>query len=62
MCDIDAFIMANGIEEKVLENVERVEMQGDQMKLSNIFGEQKMLKARFTYYDNSDKRMIFEPL
>jgi len=60
MCDINAYILKNGQEEKVMENVDRVEQVGDKMRLANIFGEIKSLKANITYYDNSEKKMVFE--
>jgi len=63
MCDINVFVMKNGTEEKVLENVERVEeVAGGGMRLVNIFGEEKTINARMTLYNNSEKRMVFTPV
>jgi len=63
MCDINVFVMKNGTEEKVLENVERVEeVAGGGMRLVNIFGEEKTINARMTLYNNSEKRMVFAPV
>lgn len=63
MCDISVFIRKNGAEEKVLENVERVEqVAGGGMRLVNIFGEEETISARMVLYSNSEKRMVFAPV
>lgn len=62
MCDVDVFIIRNGTEEKVLENVDLIEEAGAEMRIVNIFGEERRLKARMIRYDNSAKRMVFQPI
>ena len=61
MCDINVFVVKNGVEEKVLENVDLVEESGEDIRLVNIFGEERILKAtRMVFYNNSEKRMVFQ--
>lgn len=63
MCEAHAFVLNNdGREEKILESVDLVEFEGDEVKLVNIFGEQKTLKARLKSYNNSEGKILFEPL
>ena len=62
MCEAHAFILKNEEEEKVLESVDVVELEGDEVKLVNIFGEQKTLKARLKLYDNTRSKIVFEEL
>ena len=62
MCEAHAFILKNGEEKKVLENVDVVELEGDEVKLVSIFGEQKTLKARLKLYDNTRSKIVFEEL
>lgn len=62
MCDVNAFVIEGGVEEKVLENVDLVEQVAGGMRLVNIFGEEKTLNAKMVRYNNSEKRMIFQPL
>ena len=62
MCEANAYILMNGKEEKVLENVDLVEMNGDEVKLIDIFGEQKIIKARLRLYNNSKGKIVFEPV
>ena len=62
MCDINVFVVKNGVQEKVLENVDLIEEVADGMRLVNIFGEERTLKAKMIRYDNGEKRMIFQPV
>jgi predicted RNA-binding protein len=59
MCDIDVFVLKNGVEEKVLENVDIIESVAGGMRLLNIFGEERTINARMIHYNNSEKRMVF---
>jgi predicted RNA-binding protein len=60
MCEANAFVLIDGKEEKLLENVDLVSLEGDDVKLVSIFGEQKTLKARLKQYNNTDGKIIFE--
>ena len=62
MCEAHAFILKDGEEEKILESVDLVELEGDEVRLVSIFGEQKTLKARLKLYDNTKRKIVFEPL
>ncbi|MFH1596362.1 MAG: CooT family nickel-binding protein [Pseudomonadota bacterium] len=45
MCEAAAYLLKNGREELVLEDVDVIEPDGEHLRLVNIFGEQKVLKA-----------------
>jgi len=62
MCEAHAFLLKENQEEKILESVDLVELDDDGVRLVNIFGEQKNLKARFKFYNNSERKIVFEPL
>jgi predicted RNA-binding protein len=62
MCEAHAFILKDGKEEKVMESVDRVELEGDEVKLISIFGEQKALKASLRLYNNSEGKIVLIPL
>ena len=62
MCDVTAFIVKDGDEEKILESVEVVEAQGDELELTNIFGERRTLRARLRRFDNNEGKLLLEPL
>jgi predicted RNA-binding protein len=62
MCEAHAFLLKDGKEEKIMESVDQVQMDGDEVKLVNIFGEQKSLKARIRLYSNSEGKILFETL
>lgn len=60
MCEAHAFLLKNGREERLLENVDLVEVDGDEVRVVNIFGEQKNLKARIKSYNNRERKILFE--
>jgi predicted RNA-binding protein len=45
MCEAAAYIMKDGKEELLLEDVDVIEPDGESLRLVNIFGEQKVVKA-----------------
>jgi predicted RNA-binding protein len=45
MCEAAAYVLKDGREELVLQDVDLIEPDGDNLRLVNIFGEQKVLKA-----------------
>ena len=45
MCEATAYLLKNGQEELILKDVDVIEPDGDQVRIVNIFGEQKVLKA-----------------
>ena len=62
MCEAHAFILKDGKEEKILEDVDQVEVDGDETRLINIFGEQKIFRARIKSYNNRERKIILEAL
>jgi len=62
MCEAHAFILKDGEEEMFLESVDLVKLEGDEINLVSIFGEQKILKGRLRLYDNTKRKIVFEPL
>ena len=60
MCEAHAYIMRENEEQKILESVDLVEVEGDLVKLINIFGEQKSLTARLRRYDSTEGKIVFE--
>ncbi len=46
MCEAAAYVLKDGREELVLQDVDVIEPDGDHLRLVNIFGEQKIVKAR----------------
>ena len=60
MCEANAFLIKEGIESKVMENVDQLDVENDGIRLVNIFGEQKKIKARIISYNGSDSRIVLE--
>jgi len=62
MCDAHAYIMKNNQEELILENVDQMEIEGDEIRMINIFGEEKVLKARIKRYQNRENKFLLESI
>ena len=62
MCEANAFILKDGREEGLLEYVDEVEVDGDTIKMISIFGEQKILKAKIRRYNNTERKILLEPV
>jgi predicted RNA-binding protein len=62
MCEAHAFILQDEREVKVLESVDELEVEGDEIRLINIFGEQKIIKARVKGYSGSGRKILLEPI
>jgi predicted RNA-binding protein len=45
MCEASAYLLKNGQEELLLSDVDIIEPDGDSLRLINIFGEQKVIRA-----------------
>jgi len=62
MCDTNVYLIRDGAEEKILDSVEVIEVQGDEAELVNIYGERKTLRGRLKLFDNSQRKLVFEPI
>jgi predicted RNA-binding protein len=60
MCEANAYIMKEGKEELVLEDISILRPEQDGLYLQNIFGEQKRIKARIKEMNLLDHRIILE--
>ncbi|MBW1668813.1 MAG: CooT family nickel-binding protein [Deltaproteobacteria bacterium] len=60
MCEAHAFIVKDGEEKKLLESVDELQVEGDQIRMVNIFGEQKILKARIKSYNSTERKIVLE--
>jgi len=61
MCEAHAFIIEDGVEKKILTDVDVVEFEGDSVILKNIFGEQQILtNVKFKAYNNQERKILFE--
>jgi predicted RNA-binding protein len=60
MCEAHAFLLNNNKEEMILENVDQVDVEGDEVKLVNIFGEQKIIKARIKSFSVAKNKIVLE--
>lgn len=62
MCDSSAYLFTDGEENLILEHVDIVETQEDMIRLVDIFGEEKVLKAKIRKLSLLEHKILFEPL
>jgi predicted RNA-binding protein len=60
MCEANAYIVKEGKEELVLEDISILRPEADGLYLQNIFGEQKRIRARIRELNLVDHRIILE--
>ncbi|UCB48338.1 MAG: CooT family nickel-binding protein [Deltaproteobacteria bacterium] len=62
MCEAAAYLLKDGKEELLLESVDILESDGTQIKMINIFGEQKKVKAKIKALSLVDHKIVLEPM
>jgi len=62
MCEAHAYMLRDKTEEKILESVDLMELDGDDIHMINIFGEQKTIRGKITRYNNREGKIIIEPI
>lgn len=62
MCEAAAYLLIDGKEELLLESVDLLESEENQVKMINIFGEQKKVKAKIKALSLVDHKIVLEPL
>lgn len=58
MCEAAAYILKNGKEELLLQDVDVIEPEGENLRLVSIFGEQKIVKASIQSLNLVDHKVI----
>ncbi|MFH1630464.1 MAG: CooT family nickel-binding protein [Pseudomonadota bacterium] len=61
MCESTAYILRDGKEEMFFEGIESLENRNDEVKMVNIFGEAKTIKAKIKRFSLVDHKIILEP-
>jgi len=62
MCESTAYILKDGIEEPIVESVEVLEINDGQIKIVDLLGEERIIKARIKTLSLVDHKIILEPL
>ena len=62
MCEAAAYLLKDGEEELLMESVDQLESEANQIKIINIFGEQKKVKAKIKALSLVNHKIVLEPL
>lgn len=60
MCEANAYLLKEGKEVLILEAVNKVENEGDHIRIENIFGEQKLVFGRIRSMSLVNHRIVLE--
>jgi predicted RNA-binding protein len=60
MCEANAYILKEGKEDLVLEDLMILRPEGEELYLQNIFGEQRRIKARIKELNLIEHRVVLE--
>ncbi|HUV59295.1 MAG TPA: CooT family nickel-binding protein [Desulfatiglandales bacterium] len=60
MCEASAYVIQDGKEVLILENVDELHKEGDTIKMTNLFGDQKVLEAQIKMISFVDNKIILE--
>lgn len=58
MCEANVYLEKDGHEELLMESVYHIEPEGDMLRLENIFGEQKVVRAVFLTLALSEDKIV----
>ena len=61
MCESTAYILKDGREEMIFEDIESLETREGEVKMVSIFGEEKTIRARPKRFSLVDHKIILEP-
>ena len=62
MCEATAYLLRDGKEETVMEGVDTLESEDTLLRLTNLYGEEKKLKAKIKGFSLVDHKILLEPL
>ncbi len=60
MCEASAYLIQDGKEELILENVDELRREGDVIKMVNLFGDQKAIEARIKMISFVENKIVLE--
>ncbi|NVM25084.1 MAG: CooT family nickel-binding protein [Desulfobacterales bacterium] len=60
MCEASAYLIQDGKEELILENVDELHKEGEMIKIVNLFGDQKVLEAHIKMISFVDNKIVLE--
>ncbi len=62
MCDTNLYLWRDGTEELFMESIDLIRPEGDAVRVRDIFGEERTVRARFRETRLSQHRIVFEAL
>ena len=61
MCEASAYLIDGREQRLLMENVDTIEPEGEGLRLVNLFGEQKFIRARIRAVSLAENKVLLEP-
>jgi len=61
MCESTAYLLKNGEEEKILEDVVMVKPDGNRILLTSLLGQELVVEGEFVHFDLLNHRLVIRP-
>lgn len=62
MCESTAYLLKDGKEEPIVEGVQILDIKDGQIRIVDLFGAERIIKARIKTLSLVDHKIILEPL
>jgi predicted RNA-binding protein len=62
MCESTAYLLRDGEEELFFENIDLIETGDEEVRLVNIFGEEKTVRAKIKALSLVEHKIVLKPL
>ena len=62
MCEATAYILKQGMEEVFVKDVDVLESNGDELRITSLYGDQKTLKGKIKSISLIEHKIILEAL
>ncbi len=60
MCEATAYVLRNGKEEVLMTDIDTLEPQGEVIKITSLFGEEKIITGRIKTISLVDHKILIE--
>ncbi len=61
MCEAAVYLLKSGKEELIMEAVDSLEQSHDSIKITNLFGEERVIRATVARFSLLNHKIILEP-
>lgn len=61
MCESTAYVLTDGREEMFFEDIETLEVNGEEIRMMSVFGEEKTIRAKPIRFSLVEHKILLQP-